>query len=174
MISISVLFYFFITPEQLIQWIGVNNAYLLMFVLALAGGLTTFSGIPFHFVLITFAVGGMNPLLLGIAAGSGVVLGDASSYYLGSASSTFIGGLFGTFFSKIRDMLEKHPKLFPIICFIYGACVPFSNDFITVTAGVINYPFWRTIIPLGLGNLIFNIALAYSATYAFDIIQRFY
>ena len=34
------------SPDQIIAYVGVENAYLLIFVLALIGGLTTFSGVP--------------------------------------------------------------------------------------------------------------------------------
>ena len=59
-VGVSLLF-LFLTPGKIVAYIGIENAYVLIFVLAFLGGLTTFSGIPYHLVLIGFAAGGLNP-----------------------------------------------------------------------------------------------------------------
>lgn len=173
-VLLSLSFYFFITPEKLITIIGVDNAYLLIFLLALIGGLTTFSGIPYHLILITLALGGLNPFVLGMVTASGVALGDSTSYFLGHNGSAFIPTHFTSFFKKLNLFIMNYPKLFPVFCFLYGSLIPLSNDFIAITSGLLRYPFWKVIIPLGLGNLVFNISLAYLATHAYDFLQGIY
>lgn len=170
-LTISIVVNIFVSPEQIINTIGVNNAYLLIFFLAFLGGVSTFSSVPYHLVVVSMAAGGLNPFVLGVSAASGVMLGDSTSYYLGHRGSLFIPKQFQKFFSRLHTLIIHHPKLFPWFCFLYGMLIPFSNDFITITAGLIRFPFWKVILPLGIGNLLFNTAIAYIAANYYALLQ---
>ena len=172
--SVSLYFFLYSSPEQLITLVGVENAYLLIFVIAFMGGVTTFSGIPYHLLLITLAISGLNPLFLGIAAACGVMVGDSTSYFLGYSSESIAPGKIKNFFKRLYAYTEHHPKLLALFCFLFGALTPFSNDFITISAGIAKYPFWKVMIPLGLGNLVFNISIAYLATHMYGFLQNFF
>ena len=170
----ATIFFYYSSPDELILFIGVENAYLLMFVLALLGGLTTFSGIPYHAILVILASGGLNPLLLGVSAASGVMIGDATSYYLGYSGGTFVPQKIQKILQKFCNFCLAYPRLSPIAFFLYGSLVPFSNDFIVISMGLARYPFWRVMVPLGLGNLVFNISLAYFALYAYGLLKSIF
>lgn len=170
-VSASFYFYVYSSPEELISLIGVENAYLLIFILAFLGGITTFSGIPYHLVLITLATGGLNPVLLGTSTALGVMLGDTTSYYVGYQGSAIIPGAFHKILNMIRNFGLKHPRMLPLLFFLYGCISPFSNDFIVISMGLSHYPYWRVIVPLGLGNLVFNIFLACFANQAYDLLR---
>jgi membrane protein YqaA with SNARE-associated domain len=47
---------------------------------------------------------------------------------------------------------------------------PFSNDFAVAPLSMIGYNYWRTIVPLAIGNTFYNIAIAYLGLYAYDTI----
>jgi len=170
-VSISFYFYAYSSPEEIISLIGVKNAYALIFILAFLGGMTTFSGIPYHLVLITLATGELNPLFLGLSTAAGVMLGDSTSYYVGYQGSVIIPGALQKILMMIRNFGLKHPKILPLFFFLYGSLSPFSNDFIVISMGLSQYPFWRVMAPLGLGNLVFNISLAYLATQAYNLLK---
>lgn len=63
-------------------------------------------------------------------------------------------------------MSHPQPWVVPSALFLYGSLIPFSNDFIVISLGVAHYPFWKVMIPLGLGNITFNIWLAFAGAYA--------
>ena len=170
-VSLSFFLYVYSSPEKIVNLIGVDNAYVLIFILAFIGGLTTFSGVPYHLVLITLATGGLNPLLLGLATAFGVMLGDSTSYYIGYQGRIIIPDRLQKILQQVRYFGLKYPKILPLFFFLYGSLVPFSNDFIVISMGLSRYPFWRVMIPLGLGNLVFNISLAYLAVYAYAFLQ---
>lgn len=172
-ISVSVFFYYS-SPEELIRYIGVENAYILMFFLALWGGLTTFSGVPYHAVLVLLASGGLNSIILGVSAAIGVTLGDTTSYYIGYSGGIIIPRKIQNILKKFCSFCLARPKFLPAAFFLYGSLVPLSNDFIVISMGLARYPFWRTMIPLGLGNLVFNISLAYIALYAYDFLKSIF
>ena len=48
----SVIFIFFVGAESLVNYIGVQNAYVLMFLVAALGGLSTFNSVPYLAVLL--------------------------------------------------------------------------------------------------------------------------
>ncbi len=163
LIGISTLLYFS-SAESVIRFIGIENAYLFIFVLAFFGGLTTFSGIPYHLVLVTLAVGGLNPLALGLVTATAVSLGDCTSYFVGYFGRELVPERIEHALQRLVRMQEHHPRLLPVVFFLYGACVPFSSDLVTIPMGLLRYPLWRVMIPLGLGTIIFNTMLAYFAT----------
>ena len=169
-VTFSLIFYYS-SPESIIGLVGVENAYILIFILALIGGLTTFSGVPYHLVLVALATGGLNPLVLGGVTALGVMLGDSTSYYIGYQGRLLIPPRLQSTLQKLSSVQQKYPRLLPVFFLFYGSCLPFSNDVITIPMGFLHYPFWRVIIPLGVGNLVFNIALALVAIYAYGVLQ---
>jgi membrane protein YqaA with SNARE-associated domain len=171
-IGFSVLFYY-PSPEYIIGFVGAENAYVLIFILALIGGLTTFSGVPYHIILIGLAAGGLDPYLLGFVTAIGVMLGDSTSYYIGYQGRALISPPLLERIERWTSIKAKHPHLFPFIFFCYGALLPLSNDIITIPMGILRYSFWKTMIPLGFGNLIFNTVLAVLAAHAYEFVLRF-
>jgi membrane protein YqaA with SNARE-associated domain len=163
--------YYSFPPDELLNALGISNAYAIMFALSFFGGRAIFSGIPYHAILIVFASGGLNPLLLGIVAATGVMAGDTAAYYLGYAGRTAIPEDMQTILRKVFSFCAAHPKLSPLAFFLYGSLVPFSNDFIAVSMGLARYSFWKVMIPLGLGNLVFNVSLAYISIYGYEFLK---
>ncbi|OGF71054.1 hypothetical protein A2930_04180 [Candidatus Giovannonibacteria bacterium RIFCSPLOWO2_01_FULL_45_34] len=170
-VGLSVYVFVYLSPEKIINWVGVNNAYALLFVTAVLGGFTIFNVIPYHLLLVTFASGGLNPLFLGVLAATGVMLGDSTSFFVGYQGSAIMPEKVGRWFGMLYRVAQARPKLFMLLCFVYSSLLPMSNDFITIPAGLARLPFWKTMTPLFLGNIIFNVTLAFLAAHAFDFGQ---
>lgn len=149
------------TPEDVIAFLGVENAYVLMAALGFLSGAMTLSGIPYHLVLVGFASAGPNPFLLAVAATVGVALGDCISYLLGYHSHGAVPKGLRRMLLMVRDFAHRHPRLMPLMFFAYGALVPFSNDLIGLTMGLARYSIVRVMLPLALGTLVFNTTIAY-------------
>ncbi len=159
-----------IPTDDLINFVGSENAYILMFALGLAGGLTTFTGIPYHLVLMSLAAGGLNPLLLGISTAIGVMCGDSTMYAIGRQFKETLSPRLTLAVDEVRRLAEAHPRLLTPALILYGALSPFSNDFIVGSLSIAGHSYWRTIIPLSIGNLLYNIGIAYLGFYAYDTI----
>lgn len=152
-----------LSPEELVARVGTENAYLLLFGLAFVSGLSLFGATPYHLVVVTLALGGMNPWLLGLTAASAVMAGDSVSYALGYQGQAVVPPRMRSAAQRLYRFLRRFPRLVPAFFFVYGAIAPFSNDLVGVTMGVARYPFVRVMVPLALGNLVFNVALAFLA-----------
>ncbi len=167
-LAISIVFVFFIGPEALVEYIGVQNAYVLMFLVAAIGGLSTLNSVPYLAVLFVLANTGVNPLWLGVVSAVGVMCGDSFSYVLGRSGRVVIPHSFQWVFTNIKQFAMHHPKLYPSFCFLYGALCPLSNDFVTISAGIANISYKKVMVPLALGNIVFSVGFAYVSVYAAD------
>ncbi len=156
--------------DTLIDTLGSNNAYFLMFALGTLGGFTTFTGIPYHLILMSLAAGGLNPVTLGICTAIGVMLGDSTMFLIGSKVKETLSPRMQATIEHLSSYLSQHPKLVAPALVGYGTFSPFSNDFIVASLSMMGYAYWRTIIPLTIGNIFYNIALAYLGLYAYDAI----
>ncbi len=154
-----------LSPEALVMSLGVDNAYIGTFIISLVGGLSTFITVPYQLVVITFGAGGLDPWLLGLAAGIGLMIGDATSYLIGYHGRDFVPRKVQVAFKKIYGWLATKPKpLTFLTIFIYGAIFPIPNDFLVIPLGLIHFPYWKMAIPLTLGNILSNALLAYFGT----------
>lgn len=162
------------SSDELLLAVGAENAYFIMFVLAVVGGLTTFTGVPYHFILMSFAAGGLNPVLLGVTTAGGVMIGDSASYFLGKQGEQVLPTRFKTALESVGYYLHKYPRAVTPFLLVYGTISPFSNDFIMISTGLVQYSYWRVIIPLSIGNTFYNIGLALIGYYAFDSFQAFF
>jgi membrane protein YqaA with SNARE-associated domain len=141
-----------------------------MFALGIIGGLSTFTGVPYHLVLMGLSAGGATPWLLGLATASGVMLGDSVTYLLSRQAKTAVRGRVAQWLQAVADVLLAHPRLVTPGLVVYGMISPFSNDFIVASLTLMGYSYRRIIIPLTIGNVCYNIMLAYLGYFYYDAI----
>lgn len=171
--SCACLFYF-IEPAQIIEYVGINNAYILMFIFAALAGVTSFNSAPYYYFLFLLSTTGFNPVYVGITAAVGLMFGDSFTYFFGTEGRAVIPKVLEGFVSKLQHIIKSNPTAFPLFCFLYGCVSPFSNSFLTILSGALYVPFFRIIIPLLLGNIIYNISIAHLSIYANEYIVRFF
>ncbi len=163
-----------IPSATIVETVGSSNAYLLLFVLGAIGGLTTFSGIPYHVILMSFAAGGINPILLGGSTALGVMVGDSTTYLISKRVGDNVPSSLQIYLDRIAHFVDRRPTLIAPILILYGALSPFSNDFIVASLTLTGHSYRRIIIPLAIGNTFFNIGLAYLGYYAYDSIMAWW
>jgi len=169
----SVILYYF-PPQTIVNLIGINNSYVLIVILAFLGGTSILFPFPYYLFVITFAVGGANPILLGICSGLGVILGESTSYYIGYHSRAILSNRYQKIFNKLYKNFNKTKNtiLISMVLFLYGAFIPLPNDLFILPLGAARYNYWKLIIPLGLGNIVFGTILAYGGIYGFNLFWR--
>lgn len=159
-----VVFIYIKGPEQVIETIGVHNGYLIVFFASLLGGMATVSIISVYPTIIAFAIGGLNPYILGIIAATGLTIANLFFFYLGvkSRSIASLNSRFDKICCKILHWINKRPKwLIPILIWAYVGLSPLSNNLLTTSGGLIEFPIKKILIPLFIGNITFMIILAY-------------
>ena len=77
LLTVWVTLLFWFGPSATVDYLGAENTYLIIFLLAISGGLSSLTAGPFYATLGTFAAGGADPILLGVVAGASITVGDS-------------------------------------------------------------------------------------------------
>lgn len=138
----AVLFY--INPEELVEKIGVRNGYILAFLISFFGGFSAGGFVPFISVILTLVAGGLNPVLLGLIAGTSLSTGDIIMFYASSKGRELVAGSdldrkIDKLSKKFRES-EKLQKATPIIAYLYMGFAPLPNDVLLLTLAAVEYP----------------------------------
>jgi membrane protein YqaA with SNARE-associated domain len=158
-------------PSDIVEQLGVSNGYVATLVLSFVGGLSTFISVPYHLVIMTFAAGGMNPWLLGLVASVGQCAGDSISYLLGYSGKSILPRSTYSVIERFQRWCIGRPYWqFAGALILYGSMSPFSNDWILIPMGLARYPYRRVIIPLEIGNMVFNTGAALLGAYGLSSI----
>lgn len=112
---------------------------------------------------------GLNPLLLGIAAGLGAGVAQYMHYYVGSAGRLLLS-------EKHRKMMEKwKPKLdkYGLILIFLFAITPLTpDDLIWIPLGMMNYPKVKALVAAIAGKTAMLVIIAYGGYYGIGLIER--
>ena len=156
---------FFFNPEELVKKIGVTNAYLFLFVISFFGGFSAGGSVSFIATLTTFAIGGLNPWLLGITAGVALVIGDLIMFSIALQGRHLIKGKAKKKMDKFSKWVDgKAHRFIPIIAYLYIGLSPFPNDLMILSLAAIDYPKKKVYLPIILGDLTFAILVAVLAS----------
>jgi len=179
-LSFVILFLFFIawtvliyhiSPEGIIENLGIKNSYLIVFLTCLFGGISIFFPFPYYLIVFTLGAGGLNPFLIGLFAGIGLAVGDTTSYLLGHTGRIILPKSSKRISEKIHKKIALYPEwLKYFLFFIWGALVPLPNDLLLIPMGAIGYSYKKVVIPLVLGSIVFNTIIAFLGAYGLNLI----
>lgn len=160
-----------IPPTKIIEFIGTNNSYILSIIFGFMGGTSILFPFPYYIAAFTFGSGGLNPLLIGILTGTGVALGDSTSYLVGYSGREILSEKLNKYFKIIYAWCTQKPKwMMPLFLYIYSSVMPLPNDVIVMPLGLVRYPYFKMIVPMWLGSITFNTAIALAGFYGFSYV----
>ncbi|MBP2029112.1 membrane protein YqaA with SNARE-associated domain [Methanohalophilus levihalophilus] len=163
-----ILFYY--SPAEIVESFGVHNIYLFVFLLAMIGGVSTFTSTTFYTVLITLALGDVNPILMALFASIGLTFGDLVFYYLGSKGRQCIPGKYERTVFRLTTWMEKiDDRVTMLIIFLYSL-TPLPSDIIAIALAVAGFPFRKMIFPLLAGNFTLIILLVELAKLGYSLV----
>lgn len=159
-------------PRQIVEFVGVRNTYITIFLLASIGGFSSFTGYPLIALMGTFIAGGANPFIIGASAGLGFMIGDSLFYYFGTRARKLLSEKTKKRADKLTEWIrKKHPAYVSIFIFIYAAFLPLPNDIMTVAVSMTGHPYKRAFIPLLLGNIVHMMIIAYLASLGLEVVE---
>ncbi|MCH8520142.1 MAG: VTT domain-containing protein [Nanoarchaeota archaeon] len=154
---ISTLIYYIIYtgPVQIVENIGVENTYLILFLVAVFGGVSVFTSTSFYILFLTFLAGGSNPIVLAIVGGVGLSLGDMLFFILGMKGRDVIEHTrYEKYISKISKLIDKNsPYAVFALIYMYISFSPFPKDILSITLGILNYDIKRLFLAMIFGNI---------------------
>lgn len=152
----SLIYYVLYTgPEQIVSNIGVENTYLILFLIAIFGGVSAFTSTSFYVLFVTFLAGGSNPIILAVVGGIGLSIGDMLFYILGIKGREVMEHTkYEKYISKISKLIDKNSQFVVfLVIYLYISFSPFPKDILSVTLGILNYNVKRLFFAMILGNI---------------------
>jgi hypothetical protein len=157
-----------IPTDTLLGYVGVENVYLFMFLVAFVGSLTTFASIPYPLILLGLAAGGVNPLFIGLASASGVITADSLTFAAVRRGRVLVNDKILGAIERLSTHIKKHPRLLTPGLLMYGTFSPLSNDFAVISLSLMKYKYLRVIPFLAIGNIFYNVGIAFLGVYAYE------
>ncbi|MBY0310124.1 hypothetical protein K2Q16_03200 [Patescibacteria group bacterium] len=151
-----------IGAERIVEFIGAENGYVVMFLVAFFGGLSTFTSVTYFATLLTLASAGLHPLLLALASSLGVSIGDVIFYYIGHLGLREVAaGRLQRFIVRTSLWLEQKPRVYVFaVVYSYAAFTPLPNDILAMMLGAARQPLMLVLPALILGNFTLVLLIA--------------
>lgn len=166
LILLTALLYF-ISPEEIVDKIGVQNGYILAFFVSLFGGFSAGGSISFISLIITLVVGGMDPIYLGLISGVGLAIGDMVMFYAGSKGRELINKKWTEKIDRVASYFKKRKwleKSIPLISYLYIGFTPLPNDILILFLAAIKYPPKKMLVIITLGDMSFTLLVTILAS----------
>jgi hypothetical protein len=146
-VALNVAFYF-VSPDVIVDYVGVENSYLTVFLIAAFGGLSSFTSAVFYSAVATFASGGASIWYLGLAGGIGIFIGDSIVFLLLSYGFKNASGKWNARVAKLKQFIEDYPPWVTYgLLFLLLGFTPIPNDIVLVALVLLGYTY-RHIAPL--------------------------
>ena len=101
------------------------------------------------------------PLIVSFIASLGCLAGELIGYIIGRGSAEIISETRTENLKKLQQYLVNHPKLAPLLIFIFGL-TPLSDDILIIPLGLIRYSVKKTIFFCWLGKFGLMLIFAYN------------
>ena len=156
LIVLWIILLFCVNPENIIESLGVHNIYIVVFLLAVFAGGSSFTAPSMYGILITFVLSGTPLIPVAVIASIGSTLGDSAYMFFGKKSHKVLSSKTQKKLQKLITKIETKPKIvMPFFIFAYAAFAPIPNDLMTVSLGMAGYKIRNALIPIILGNMIY-------------------
>ena len=118
--------------------------------------------VPFPYVVVPFVLGadmGHNPWFVGLVSGVGAAMGEMTGYFAGYYGRRFLKE--EDKINGFREYVQRRPSITPFMIWFLAA-TPIPDDLLIIPLGVARYSWWKVIIPLLIGKIIFLTAIAWA------------
>ncbi len=148
--------------ERIVAFIGAENGYVVMFLVAFFGGLSTFTSVTYFATVFTLASAGLNPVGIALASSAGVSVGDVIFYYIGYLGLRHVvAGWVSRAIARTSTWLERKPRAFVFAAvYVYAGFTPLPNDVLAVALGAMRQPLLLILPALILGNFTLILMIA--------------
>ncbi|MEM2636854.1 MAG: VTT domain-containing protein, partial [Candidatus Korarchaeota archaeon] len=175
---VTVLFVYLLANPEAGNWLIVskwdigstqNEMLIAVFLVTMLANISPF---PTPYVLVIYIVGGkMNPLLVGLFASFGAIIGEMVSYFLGRGGRAVAKEHVenNERIEKMRQLAQNHPWV--TMGFIYLAALTFiPDDLILFPLGLAGYSFKKAVIPCYLGKLTMVTVVAVAGAFSLEFV----
>jgi membrane protein DedA with SNARE-associated domain len=146
-----------------------TSGYAGVFLMAVIGSASPFWPLPGSWAAPLAAGLGLNPLLVGLAAGLGEPIGELSGYTAGYGGQVAIQKW--KRYAQLESWMKRRGGL---TIFLVSAIPNFFIKLVTIAAGALRYPTWKFFIFCWAGKTIKSVVAAYIGYSVSDWIQNLF
>lgn len=144
------------------QAVVAQFGYLGVVFLGVITGLNAIVPVPAATLTPVFIAAGLTVPLIIAALAVGTLIADFTSFFLGRLSRELILDKHPKIFAFITEFQAKHSRWTFLLVTLYAAFAPLPNEIILIPLGLTGVRFVSLIIPLIIGNIIYQVLLVYS------------
>ena len=161
LISVSLVFYL-VDAEAIIDLIGIQNSYLVLFFIALVGGVSVFTTTSYLAFLYLFVTSGLSFWILGLLAGIAIFIGDLVFFLVGKQAGKLLDNENNQTAARLRDWISSRSlRSVQWFTYLYAGFTPLPNDVLTASLGASKFTLKQLYIPLLIGSIQLQIITAY-------------
>lgn len=155
-------------PEKIVGFLGVENTYLVIFLLAAIGGVSAFTSTSFYAALVTISLGGVNPVFLALFASVGLTVGDIVFYAIGKKGKNCAMPNYGKYIDRPLRLVEEVSDTTIMALIFFYSLTPLPSDILAIALAILGFPLKKMIPPLLVGNFALTLILAELAVYGYQ------
>ncbi len=158
------------SPQQIVDWLGMTNSYLVAFFLAVAGAIASITPFSTYPAVYTMASGGVNAFVLVPLVAIGMTAGDFIFIAFGLSARELLSEKILDKLERLLDWLESKPKFFvQAFIFVWVGFLPIANNLLTAPLAMTGFPIKKLTPPLVLGNMMLPALLALAGVYGLGV-----
>lgn len=144
-----------------------SYGYVGVFIVSLAGNATLI--LPAPFLILVYAMGGvLNPLLVGLTAGTAGALGEMTGYMAGFSGRAIVEDQ--ARYEQMTRWMRRHGSL---TIFVLSLVPNPIFDVAGIAAGALKYPLWQFLLFCWAGKTIKTTAVALAGALSISFVERF-
>lgn len=163
------VFLIYYPPDEIVEFLGITNTYLAIFMLAAIGGVSAFTSTSFYAALVTISLGGANPIFLALFASVGLTLGDIVFYTIGKKGKNCVAPNYGKYIDRSLRLVEKVSDTTIMLLIFFYSLTPLPSDILAIALAIIGFPLKKMVPPLIVGNFALTLMLAELAVYGYQL-----
>lgn len=167
-LTASILIADYVSESEIAQKTVQEFGYLGILLISIVGGFNLLVPIPSAAFAPTFLAAGFPALGVIAALAVGTTLADLASYYVGSLGKYYSGVEESKMYQRICKLRQRNRKWVVPFIFAYAAFAPYPNEVMIVPLAFIGMRIRTFILPVLIGNIIFNTILVLGLTNLLD------
>lgn len=154
--------FFFIGPQEIVEYLGIGNTVVALFIISVLAGVSSFGGAVWFSSLLGFSVGGAHPLLLGIVSGLGIFISDTFFYHMALYGKRSLPNTLRSKIQKILEFIHITPDWIILgLAFIYLGLTLFPADILMLILALSGYRYRKIFPVLLLGSISISLLVSY-------------
>lgn len=159
--AVNVIF-FFIGPGQVVDYIGAHNVYIVAFLIAAVGGMSSFTAATYVTSIVTFTAGGADPVLIGLSGGIGIFISDSIFFALVRYGRESVPVKWKRAIDRMTERARTLPRFAVMLgTYAYQGLLPLPTDILMFALAFAGYQYRTIALPLFLGSITLSLLIAH-------------